>query len=36
MKNKNIKPFMSDTDPRNPYGCNFEEFNYESKVFYKY
>ncbi|EGR32900.1 hypothetical protein IMG5_067410, partial [Ichthyophthirius multifiliis] len=27
---------MSDTDPRNPYGYNYEEFEYESKVFYKY
>lgn len=27
---------MSDTDPRNPYGSNYEELEYETKIFYKY
>lgn len=36
LKNTNIQPFMSETDPRNPYGCNYEELEYDTKVFYKY
>ncbi|KAL4475784.1 hypothetical protein ABPG72_011561 [Tetrahymena utriculariae] len=36
LVNNQIQPFMSETNPRNPYGCNYEELEYETKVFYKY
>ena len=27
---------MSETDPQNPYGPNYEELPYETKVYYKF
>lgn len=31
-----INPFFKETDPRNPYGPNFEELPYLTKVYYKF
>ena len=32
LKREDINPFFLETDPRNPYGPNFEELPYETKV----
>jgi hypothetical protein len=29
-------PFMSDHDPKNPYGPNYEPLPYETKLYYKF
>lgn len=36
LRNEAINPYMEETDPRNPYGPNYEELPYETKVYYKF
>lgn len=36
LRNEGINPYMEETDPRNPYGPNYEELPYETKVYYKF
>lgn len=36
LKDEGINPFMPETDPKNPYGPNYEELPYETKVYYKF
>lgn len=36
LYNEAISPFMQETDPRNPYGPNYEELPFETKIYYKY
>jgi len=36
LVNKSISPFMKETDPKNPYGPNFEDLPMETKIYYKY
>ncbi len=36
LKNESANPFMEEVDPRNPYGPNYEELPYDTKVYYKF
>lgn len=36
LKNEQINPFMEETDPKNPYGPNYEELPFDTKVYYKF
>jgi hypothetical protein len=36
LHNQDVNPFMLETDPRNPYGPNYEELPYETKLYYKF
>jgi len=36
LHNEEVNPFMAETDPKNPYGPNYEELPYDTKVYYKF
>lgn len=36
LQDESINPFISETDPKNPYGPNYEELPYHTKVYYKF
>jgi hypothetical protein len=36
LHNQEINPFMPETDPKNPYGPNYEELPYDTKIYYKF
>jgi len=36
LKNESVNPFMEEIDPKNPYGPNYEELPYDTKVYYKF
>jgi hypothetical protein len=36
LHNQDVNPFMPETDPKNPYGPNYEELPYDTKVYYKF
>eukprot|EP01016_Furgasonia_blochmanni_P022557 TRINITY_DN2454_c0_g2_i10.p1 TRINITY_DN2454_c0_g2~~TRINITY_DN2454_c0_g2_i10.p1 ORF type:complete len:197 (-),score=25.90 TRINITY_DN2454_c0_g2_i10:65-655(-) len=36
LRNQSVIPFLAETDPRNPYGPNYETLPYSTKVVYKF
>ena len=36
LRNEGVNPFMLESDPKNPYGPNYEELPYETKLYYKF
>jgi len=36
LRNESVNPFMEEVDPKNPYGPNYEELPFDTKVYYKF
>jgi len=36
MENQRRSPFMGELDPNNPYGYNYIEHSYRTKLYYQY
>ena len=36
LRHKDSNPYMQETDPRNPFGPNYEDLPYDTKVYYKF